>query len=265
MVHLFPNQYLKIQQVESRLLHRTAGTTHSVWLLMRQSGTACCIRLAIVQRHTFLQKKNHILTLPCFLTPFFISSSHGSNVFPLYSMSPINPDGKLVLFVGIGRREGELWGEVEDMHTAAVAWQCGTDIVSSEASVNRLIGRLYCSCSCWLTSYIISEGKMQGTEDVECSWSSFVCPLLSLICFPSKPSKVIHQRGRERNMVMIWVRWVREGEIPPQATLWSCCRHMKALQNKACSDCLSSPADTACKPNSKWSLGLLKRDCYQTI
>lgn len=93
------------------------------------------------------------------------------------------------------------------MHTAAVAWQRSSDIVSSEASVNRLIGWLYCSCSCWLTFHITSKGKMQGRENVECSERVFVCPLLSLLYFPiHSPQGYPSKKGHEA--VAVNLRWV---------------------------------------------------------
>lgn len=222
---------IQTTHIKYRLIHRFvhACTTHTVFLTLdeRECGTVCCIRAAVLQQHTLIWRKItpaydfptvcHILPLSHSLVSSYCPSSlivqHAPFDYDTYHSQQWLKVGPMCSGAVLhGQIRGEIWGTHTTLsHKAAAAaapWRHSVGIVSSEASVNRSTGPLYCSCSCWLTLYITSEGE-----------TLFLPPT----CFPSSSlSKVIHKG--------VGVGRIREGDNPPEAASLNNCGQTRALQ-----------------------------------
>ncbi len=170
--------------------------------VLHQACSTAAAHIDLEKNHTSIRFSRY---LPHFF-PFLVPSS--LTIAPhllLYNMPPLtmtpitlSSDWKFVQCVLVpsctGKSAKGVGGHIQ-AHTPhwvtkqqqqQQQWRLGgVGIVSSEASVNRSTGPLYCSCSCWLTLYITSEGETQDeAERLLIKWShlsvsaSHLLPLL---------------------------------------------------------------------------------------
>ena len=160
-----------------------AFTPHTVFLTLggRPNSTVCCFRPAVLQQNTLMWNwEQHTVSYhdsSSFSFPCLLLDCTAAFIFSIMTPVTFSNNWKFVQYVLVLSCMGQSvkrllrtcahrWPTLSHetaAAAAAAAWRHG--IVSSEASVNRLTGPLCCSCSCWLTLYITSEGESQdGAE-----------------------------------------------------------------------------------------------------